>query len=95
VNLRRLVEEGMRDPHRLPQLTNDFETPVFKHHPVIEHVKEMMLDNGAVFSMMSGSGSTVYGMFDDEEKAREAAVALAAPGFATFLTEPHFAPSDE
>ena len=48
-------------------ITNDFETPVFKEFPVIKHIKDQLYDAGAVFALMSGSGSTVYGIFNHTE----------------------------
>ncbi len=53
-------------------VTNDFELPVFKKFPDVKLIKENMYDFGAVFSLMTGSGSTVFGIFEDEEKARTA-----------------------
>ena len=47
-------------------LTNDFEKPVFERHPEIENVKKKLYDAGAVFALMSGSGSAVYGIFERE-----------------------------
>jgi 4-diphosphocytidyl-2-C-methyl-D-erythritol kinase len=45
-------------------LRNDFETPVFAAHPQIEAIKNNLYETGAVYASMSGSGSTVYGIFD-------------------------------
>ncbi len=42
---------------------NDFEKVVFKKYPEIKSIKEEMLKHGAVFASMSGSGSSVYGIF--------------------------------
>lgn len=50
-------------------LVNDFEKTVFSVHPQIYDLKESMLMAGASFSLMSGSGSTVFGIFDNEETA--------------------------
>jgi 4-diphosphocytidyl-2-C-methyl-D-erythritol kinase len=47
------------------KLANDFEVPVFSMHPVLAGIKQMLYDNGAVYASMSGSGSTVFGIFDD------------------------------
>ncbi len=44
---------------------NDFENYVFNKYPEIKFIKEMMYENGALFSTMSGTGSTVYGIFSD------------------------------
>ncbi len=44
-------------------ITNDFEKGVFRKYPEIEQVKKQLLDIGAVYASMSGSGSTVFGLF--------------------------------
>lgn len=46
------------------ELKNDFETAVFKSHPEIKAIKETLYTLGAVYAAMSGSGSTVFGIFD-------------------------------
>ena len=51
---------------------NDFEGYVFKTHPEIGKIKLKILDLGAKFASLSGSGSTVYGIFDDEAKLEKA-----------------------
>ena len=43
---------------------NDFEQSVFPLHPEIGHIKKRLLEAGAVFASMSGSGSTVFGLFE-------------------------------
>lgn len=45
------------------ELVNDFETPVFKAYPEIGKIKEDLYQAGAVYAAMSGSGSTVFGIF--------------------------------
>lgn len=45
-------------------VTNDFEPHIFVAHPVISKLKQTMLDAGAIYSAMSGSGSAVFGLFD-------------------------------
>lgn len=49
-------------------LINDFEIPVFKKHPQIETIKTTLYNAGALYASLSGSGSTVYGIFKKEEK---------------------------
>jgi 4-diphosphocytidyl-2-C-methyl-D-erythritol kinase len=44
-------------------IVNDFEKTVFKTHPVIGQIKDTLYKTGAVYSSMSGSGSTIYGIF--------------------------------
>lgn len=64
---------------------NDFENVVFNMHPEIKKIKDGLYDNGAFFALMSGSGSTVYGIFKDLEKARAAQGSF--PEYFTFLNE--------
>jgi len=45
------------------ELTNDFEKAVFSAHPQIKEIKSTLYKQGAMYSAMSGSGSTVYGIF--------------------------------
>ena len=48
--------------------TNDFEDTVFVAHPEIAEIKQRLLDAGAVYAAMSGSGSTVFGLFEHDAK---------------------------
>jgi len=45
-------------------LKNDFEELVFTDHPGIKKIKDSLYESGAVYASMSGSGSTVYGIFE-------------------------------
>ncbi len=45
-------------------LINDFEKSVFSNHPEIKRIKELMYLDGATYAAMSGSGSCVFGIFD-------------------------------
>lgn len=45
------------------RLINDFEAPVFARYPEIKKIKDELYSKGAVYASMSGSGSTVYGIF--------------------------------
>jgi 4-diphosphocytidyl-2-C-methyl-D-erythritol kinase len=45
------------------ELKNDFEVPVFNKYPEIKSIKETLYNNGAIYAAMSGSGSTVFGIF--------------------------------
>jgi 4-diphosphocytidyl-2-C-methyl-D-erythritol kinase len=60
------------------KFTNDFERVVFKKYPAIEKIKDLMYECGAEFSLMSGSGSTVYGFFKKEADLRPASKKFAA-----------------
>ena len=49
-------------------LKNDFEEPVFKKYPEIKQIKDDLYKAGAVYASMTGSGSTVYGIFEKNMK---------------------------
>jgi 4-diphosphocytidyl-2-C-methyl-D-erythritol kinase len=49
-------------------IKNDFEPLIFSKYPEIKEIKEKMYEAGALFSLMSGSGSAVYGIFEDDPK---------------------------
>jgi len=48
---------------------NDFEQPVFSHYPVLAEIKARLIENGALYAAMSGSGSTIFGIFPKKQKA--------------------------
>lgn len=52
-------------------LTNDFENFIFNKYPMIKNIKTNMYKAGALFSLMSGTGSTVYGIFNTEAEAHD------------------------
>ena len=56
--------------------TNDFETTVFAEHPEIERAKRRLIELGASRAMMSGSGASVFAIFDKEETRQTAMKAL-------------------
>ena len=53
-------------------LDNLLATVTEKEYPIIVDIKNILKENGALNAIMSGSGPTVFGLFDDEEKAKEA-----------------------
>jgi 4-diphosphocytidyl-2-C-methyl-D-erythritol kinase len=57
-------------------LHNDLEKPVLAHHPQIAHLKQRLTELGALGSMMSGSGPTVFGLMPSGEVAETAATTL-------------------
>ncbi len=59
------LEEIIQQPDQWQvDLKNDFEAVVFDQHPEIAGLKHSMIQAGAVYSAMSGSGSSVFGFFD-------------------------------
>lgn len=72
---------------RMGNVLQDVTIPAY---PEVERIKEQMKTLGAVNAMMSGSGPTVFGIFDNEEKAQEACQKLWESGSCqqVFLTVP-------
>jgi 4-diphosphocytidyl-2-C-methyl-D-erythritol kinase len=58
-------------------LHNDLEVVTCQRHPVITTIKERLLAGGAAGALMSGSGPTVFGVFDDQGKAGKVAKVLS------------------
>ena len=52
-------------------LFNDFETSVFQQYPEIEEIKSKLIQIGAVYAAMSGSGSSVFGIFKNEPELKK------------------------
>ncbi|MDO4331826.1 MAG: 4-(cytidine 5'-diphospho)-2-C-methyl-D-erythritol kinase [Eubacteriales bacterium] len=72
------------------RMGNVLETVTIKRYPVIAEMKAFLLRQGAMNALMSGSGPTVFGVFDKEEDARRAYTAMVEQGNFTkqvFLTK--------
>lgn len=57
----------------LPHMENVFEPGIINEYPVIGEIKKLMLENGAIHAMMSGSGPSVFGIFRSRSAAGRAA----------------------
>jgi 4-diphosphocytidyl-2-C-methyl-D-erythritol kinase len=71
-NLRNLLKTDFSNNELLKNITNDFEDYVFKIHPKVKEIKDRLYLNEAKFALMSGSGSTVFGIFENIEAAKKA-----------------------
>jgi len=67
---------------------NSFEPYIGGGEPRIPRVKELLLEAGAAFASMSGSGSSVFGVFEDEAGACRAERMASAAGYAGYVTRP-------
>jgi 4-diphosphocytidyl-2-C-methyl-D-erythritol kinase len=63
-SLKELIKNPIENWKNL--IENDFEKSVFIHHPAIKNLKEKLYENGAIYSSMSGSGASVFGLFKNE-----------------------------
>ncbi|MBO5425208.1 MAG: 4-(cytidine 5'-diphospho)-2-C-methyl-D-erythritol kinase [Lachnospiraceae bacterium] len=72
------------------RMENVLETVTVHMHPEIETIKKAMKEKGAMNAIMSGSGPTVFGIFDDEEVAKMAAEHIRSLGVSKeiFVTVP-------
>ena len=59
------------------RLGNVLETVTIREYPVIDGIKELLLNEGAENALMSGSGPTVFGIFTEVEKAQGAAAKIS------------------
>jgi 4-diphosphocytidyl-2-C-methyl-D-erythritol kinase len=69
-------------------LVNDFEPSVFDTFPQIRRIKNQLSDAGAGYASLSGSGSSVYGVFENSDEAEQARATIAqhAPeGYRTWV----------
>ncbi|MCL2651776.1 MAG: 4-(cytidine 5'-diphospho)-2-C-methyl-D-erythritol kinase [Candidatus Azobacteroides sp.] len=62
------LKEIIKDPPETwkSKMINDFEPSVFFQRPTIKYIKEKLYDFGAIYASMSGSGSSVFGIFKEE-----------------------------
>lgn len=60
-NLQELAKLSV--PEWKDHISNDFEEPVFTQHPELAGIKQQLYTGGAVYASMSGTGSSIYGLF--------------------------------
>ncbi len=59
-------------------LINDFEFPLFQIHPLLSETKQQLYDMGALYAALSGSGSTIFGIFKKEQFSNHANISQQA-----------------
>ena len=82
ISLREIVKTPV--PEWKLKMVNDFEKPVIKKFPLIGKIKDLLYDKDALYASMSGSGSSVYGLFKEIP-----AVEGLFPGCFVWLSPPH------
>ena len=84
--IKQALEEGKALTDMHPLLINDFEQTVFPLHPEIAEIKKRLQNAGAMYAAMSGSGSTVFGLFEnDAEGSTDAQLRLLHEEFASMV----------
>jgi 4-diphosphocytidyl-2-C-methyl-D-erythritol kinase len=86
LKLRDLALSYLGGRKELLDLVNDLEFATLDYTPAIHKYKEQLVELGASLSLMSGSGSAVFGIFDDEALARSAAARLETDGIRAIAT---------
>jgi 4-diphosphocytidyl-2-C-methyl-D-erythritol kinase len=74
-------------PSRAAQMINDLEAPIARHHPELDQMRTALRRAGALAAAMSGSGSTVFGLFQKRREALAAVERLSGSGWRVLLTE--------
>jgi 4-diphosphocytidyl-2-C-methyl-D-erythritol kinase len=70
-----IVSEMLHRPSEWKDLFfNDLEPIALKKHPLLNKIIETMYESGAFYAHMTGSGSTIFGLFFNQERARQAAM---------------------
>ena len=89
--LEALRSQDLRDMADRMRDANVLETVTVPTYPVIRKIKETMEEQGAAVALMSGSGPTVFGIYEDRNKARRAMSAIRKARLAKqlFLTTPY------
>lgn len=80
---RLILDIENQDLHGIAEhMGNVLETVTIPNYPIIAEIKQQMLQSGAINAMMSGSGPTVFGLFEDEKAVQRAYEDMLASGLA-------------
>ena len=84
--IKQALTEGLSFDAMRPLLINDFEQTVFPLHPEVAEIKKRLQDAGAMYTAMSGSGSTVFGLFESNaESGTDTQLRLLYKEFASMI----------
>ena len=87
INLSNLLEELKKNNFNSKLFKNDFEMYVFETHPEIGAIKLKILDLGAKYASLSGTGSTVFGIFSSKKDVLQAQSFLSRQ-YSTYYVNP-------
>jgi len=82
--INRFLEGLRRGTIRPAAIFNDFETSILSDFPAVREARDALIEQGAVAALLSGSGSSVFGFFRNEESALAASRALARESWRAF-----------
>lgn len=69
ISLKEVIKKPVKDWKNI--MVNDFEKSVFEKYPAIKEIKDYLYNKGALYASMTGSGSSVFGIFDKEADSLE------------------------
>ncbi len=85
-NLKKIFIENVDKPEKLRELVkNDFEELVFSNYPQVAEIKSKLYKLGSVFSLMSGSGSAVFGFFNEIDEIKKEEILKTFPNYTVFI----------
>jgi len=87
INFARLFKDKITNLNKLKLIENDFESIIVPTYPEIGEIKEQLCAFGAEYASLSGSGSTVFGIFNDDVFLRKA-FSFFSPKYKTFISHP-------
>ena len=88
--LRTKLVKQISNPQKIASIAqNDFEQSAFQTYPELSRIKGKLIEMGALFSLMSGTGSSIYGFFENEKKAIDA-LSSFPKNYQTSITAPTF-----
>lgn len=67
------------------ELQNDFEKSIFMQHPELQRIKDMLYDTGAAYASMSGSGSSIYGIYRQQPQEEALKQACEESGLSPYI----------
>jgi len=79
------LRKSFQQLHSHTAFTNDFEPLVFAYHPSLKALKEALIKHGAYYVSLSGSGSSIFGVFSSTRIAKEAVTKMEAVGATLYL----------
>ena len=79
---------ALEEPLKWKSFRNDFEDVVIPRYPEIRVLKEAMLENGAIYSSLSGSGSAVFGIYNNYDQAFEVSKKIDQKKYHITVTSP-------
>ncbi len=87
-SLKRIFIENVDKPEKLRELVeNDFEELVFSSYPQVAEIKSKLYELGSVFSLMSGSGSAVFGFFNEIDEIKKEEILKTFPEHTVFICD--------